>query len=383
MPYLFIPLACVSLYGFSEPKVDESEIVHYAVAMLVGDIDPRWDDGYGHITMYVFAFLYWLAGIFYIVVGKFGNLAEFAETVFSTSTFFVVGRLLCATALISAITVYCRLQQQQSRAPLLVACFAAFTCLSPEVLTYSNYVRSDAFLALYVAFIALVATQPATRRSVSIAVALASVATATKVSAASLYAVPALLCVEGLIHKRIRFRDCAIFALIAISVLVACSPFLDYLGLIQKIFERNVIAEERTALRDSYTSLGARLASIYSYFRASLFGHDYLLGFVPVAMWLDPRMRRIGVVLAIFVAPFLLANSMREYWLLPAYPGIKLLIVAGVFATVQRVSHLARLERARLLAAGADAMRLIKIADAARRARPVAGTARGGGVGPL
>ena len=93
--FVLAALQTFSIYNYQGEKVDESELVHYAVGFLSGDLDPKWY-GYGTLGMYLLGAIYFVSGLGQIFAGYYDSFLAYASQVYENGYFIIIARYLFA-----------------------------------------------------------------------------------------------------------------------------------------------------------------------------------------------------------------------------------------------------------------------------------------------
>jgi hypothetical protein len=153
-------------------------VVHVAVDMLGGDLDPGWY-GYGTLNMYVLLLVYRVAYGAKRAMGLVTDMEDFARALFRGGLFF-------------------------------------------QIVWYVHAVYGVATAAVLV-------SAPATvgRRVLMLAGALAAACISVKLSGALLLTLPAVLAIIGLRRRSVSARDVALWGLASIAIGLLTTPFIN------------------------------------------------------------------------------------------------------------------------------------------------------------
>ena len=146
---LLLPLVqSLSIWNYQGDKVDESELVHFAVGFLGGDLDPKWY-GYGSLGMYLLGIIYYLFGSLLIFIGDFTSMIEFGSSLFDSGFFFIVARLLFAFLGVMMVYIHYKTARNIGVPKFVLIPFLVVGTLGIDVLYFANYVRCDQLVAFF------------------------------------------------------------------------------------------------------------------------------------------------------------------------------------------------------------------------------------------
>ncbi|MBX2847244.1 MAG: hypothetical protein KTR16_02900 [Acidiferrobacterales bacterium] len=324
-----------SIWNFSGEKVDESELVLFAVGFLGGDLDPVWD-GYGHLGMYLLGLLYYVDGSISVLLGKFSSLLEYASDGLESGRFYILGRMFCSTLIVASLFLASinleRIHQQR----LLSITFLAFTVLLPSLVYYANYIRSDTLVAFFTLLVWYFSSQPEPGSHLfKISFCLAA-AVACKISALSLLAYLPLFTLFLLIRGQLSFGKAVVAQLVCVVAIYALSPYMNYVELLKVILAKEVDGGAFNLVREEYSTVASRVAIIID-FHISALGDLVcilaLLSFISLAT--DFRRHTIAALAlcALSIFPYLLGHTQRNYWFVPTY----ILVVILAYITVATI----------------------------------------------
>lgn len=315
-----------TLWFYSGEKVDESEIVHYAIGFFGGDLNPHWL-GYGGFVMYIMYLFYWLLGLLGILVGHFDNLTEYLLQIFTNGYFFQSGRYLVSVAGMLALLVYYQLTRRL-KIPIAFSLVLLLSYIgAQDAIVYSNYIRTDQFVGLYMALaIYFLSDSSEGRRKYFITSFFIAAAITSKISAVALVLVLYVDMIFSFYKGRIRFQDILSITLFFFAALLILSPYQNVFVHLFKVASSTLLDYKVPIGREQYSSVLDRLEFIYVISKNNIgYFFLYALYFVPFAfVYKRTLVIVIGFIFA-FILPYLFSSELREYWFLPFFNLLRFL----------------------------------------------------------
>ncbi len=335
MAVLVAAFQVVTLWHWGGDKVDESEIVHFAIGFFGGDLDPKWQ-GYGHLPMYLLFLVYAALGSLPVALGVFSDFGGYTMQVFESGVFFQIARHFFAFVGVMAAVLYAYSLRALGVHWLVWIGFFLVCVTSSDAVVYANYLRVDQWLGLFSAILVVLSLRPLSRGVLVGMCATVAAAIACKISAVTLAAVPAVASVIAL-RKGI-INGYMMVALVVFSGLLmwALQPFMNPLEVAEKLISRHIGAESIQLTKTNYTDLGARTQVIFGflYDRVGWLVMSGLL-LAPWALWRNPRLLWIVGILALLMLPYVVATRLSEYWFLPVYNLVRLIAFFSVGMLLQ------------------------------------------------
>jgi hypothetical protein len=326
-------LQAVSMWAYRGDRVDESEIVHFAVGFLGRDLDPGWY-GYGSLGMYLLFVVYALLAIPALAFGPFGNVSEYAEQVFSGGYFFIVGRYVFAVFGVLTVALYADIARKYLRAPrALVVAYVVVAVTSVDAIFYANYIRTDRLVSFFVALVLWTAVRSHEPRWLYASAVAVAGAVAAKISA-----LPLLVFLAAIVAWRCRRgeanREQAVLSLLlGAFAMIAFQPFMSYPERVMNLLVRGSESPFRWG--------AATYGSMLERFRGLVDIVGNYLGLALVGLAGLPFVRgrgtsqakrtvRLGLLLlALLLVPYLRSPELRSYWFVPAIDLLRFLALAS------------------------------------------------------
>lgn len=329
-------IQCLSIWNYHGEKVDESEIFHFAIGFLGGDLDPKWY-GYGSFSMYLLGVVYAVLGAISILIGHSASLLEFASFAYDSGFFAITARLVFA--LIGAVTVlsYIRLGQITNIPPPLLVVFFVDSLLSPDGLAYANYVRCDQVVACCTSLLLLFLFSAFSRRVKVLALSiLVAVATATKISAIPLMLIPAVFCVLEFEGWKLRFKSFLCSTIVFLLVFHILSPYSSIFHQLWLVTQTAVLESRVTFSKPGYYGFVAHSQALFAILGKNLGTFAALSIFCIPALLLISKKLFVYSLVALFSlsAPYYFGTEMTEYWFLPVFPLLRFVGIAGIAGLV-------------------------------------------------
>ncbi|MBX2847243.1 MAG: hypothetical protein KTR16_02895 [Acidiferrobacterales bacterium] len=320
-------------------KVDEAEIVLFAIGFFGGDLDPVWD-GYGHLNMYLLG-----AGIaIYAFIGSVVYEQTFNQFVLEklfSEQIYAIARYFFTIAAVAGILVASNILSHLRARRTTTAIFVIAAVLSPLMQTYANYVRSDTLVAVFTALLLLSLFKANNVYGLLKASAYCAAAIACKISALSLSGLIFLGAMDLILRKKVAVTH-AVFCGIALLCLVfVFSPHMDYYALIRQVIDVEYTSTTTNLLRLEYAGFFAKIVRIGELHTQALGTVGFSLALVSI-FWLrrDPHRRLLALLwatLILTVVPYLFGTTLRDYWFLSSY----LITAVLAFFTLDRLFKIA------------------------------------------
>lgn len=345
---LIASLQCLSAWNYAGDQVDESELVHYAVGFLGGDLDPYWY-GYGYVGMLILGAVYFVMGSLYVLAGSANNFLEVASFLYDTDAFMIAGRLVFALIGATTVMLYVEIGKIFKISPMLLLAYVVISFSSVDGLRYANYIRCDQLVGLMCPLLLLVLLQQRTfKREMFLLPILLAVAFNCKMSALALLGIFPIRILQSVGS----YRQKAVRLLVVLGVFVAAmvitNPFNDVFSTVLSLIQ-NMIVESRVSV-SKVGHLGfiptsqAILTVLLQTIGPPLLWSLILL---PLLLW------RYGwqgawlvIVLVFLVAPYYLTSEICEYWFIPVFPLVRflsILLLSTVFDLIPRKKRACRM----------------------------------------
>ncbi len=322
----------VSAWYYTGAKVDEAEMVLFGVGFLGGDLDPKWS-GYGHLGMYLLGFVYLIVGCVSILLGFFENFTEYGSHFLSNGYFFILGRLVMATAIVCAILLCCKLLARFQVTSGLLLMFFLLASFSPSTVKYANYVRTDALVALFTVCLLYYSVFAKTYRDLLCATVLASAAVACKISALPLSAVLGILAIYLWLNKRVTFLQASSVVIVFLAFMYFLSPYMDYVSLFKYVLTSET-GEALGFYRTHYDGVQLKLIQILDFHYRMLGIFTCQVALLGVFIGCFTRYRRTVIFTCLLIGftilPYLFGATLREYWFLSSYLLVGLLAFIAI-----------------------------------------------------
>lgn len=322
-----------SVWAYRGDRVDESELVHFAVGFLGRDLDPGWY-GYGSLGMYVLFAVYALLAVPALLFGPFGSLSEYAQLLFSGGYFFGVGRFVFAVLGVLTVVLYADIARRHLRAPaLLVGAYVVVAVTSVDAIVYANYIRTDRLVSFFVALTLWAAVRSRDHRWLWVTGAAVAGAIAAKMSALPLAAFVLVLAGYRWRRGHATVEQAALAMLTFVFALMVFQPFVSYPERISGLLLRGSASPFRWGAA-TYGSMVERMGAL-----GRLLGTYVALALLPLLGLLAARGQRWRhvqrvllpalLLLALLFLPYLRSPELRSYWFLPVYDLVRFLALAG------------------------------------------------------
>lgn len=341
-------LLCSSALFFDGHKVDESEVVLNALTIATGEWDPKWTPGYGHLAMYLPAALLSLVALFVQASGAAASYSDGLYLLFADDAAYRWVRLLYTLADVATALLFARIIVVVTQQRLLAAAYFLYFMISPDTWIYANHVRTDTFVSFFAACaLYFLAVGRSWFTPYGLGLALGA-AIACKYSAVVYVALAACLLIplrneERTIRQRLGMVVIAV-VVAAVSALVF-QPLYDYSGIFDAINKH--LAGAHFAREP--VPMGERMVRLWRL----VLTLEPLAPVLLVAMLPALSRPRQGVALisavVLGIAPFVLSNFVREYWLIPFADALRAAGWFGVACAVQSIGARAGINARRVL----------------------------------
>lgn len=332
-------LQAVSVWRFDHPRVDESEVVHFAVDMLGGDLDPGWY-GYGTLNMYMLLLVYRVAYGLQRAMGLVTDMEDFARALFRGGLFFQIGRYVYAVYGVATVAVLGRAASRAGVQTRWIALYALYAVTAADAVYHANYIRVDTLLGLMAAGLVLVSARPTVdRRVLMMAGALAAACISVKLSGALLLTVPAVLAIIGLRRRSVSARDVALAALVSIAIGLLITPFANPVAAMLDIYSTRIASDPFRFGTEFFPGPADRLTRIVGVLRDSV-GLPAMIA-AAAAVITTGAVRRLAAatigVLLLLALPFTVSADLPHYWFIPIVTLTRFLALLGAVGVAHRV----------------------------------------------
>lgn len=334
---LLIPMfQTSSIWQFNGQSVDESEMVLYAVGFFGWDLDPQWY-GYGTVGMYLLFAVYLVLGLLGVLFGHIESLEHYVWLAFEGGWFYQVGRYVFTMLLTASIMMYVRMLALAKVPWWACMAFVVYCVFSIDNLFYANYIRTDTVIAFFTALAALAALQSDgkhTRRWMfALSIACAG-ALAAKINSISLLGVMGVVAAYHWWHKRLTIKEGLMCGVVYLAAAFLFHPYA-FVKIPHTILHMiNYVNTFEHASRETTHSLAERMDMLSRIFLKYMHPMSLaLLLLLPAALW-----RYFKVTMAVlitqffFVAPFITAPELRDYWFIPTFNALRLLSFLSLWA---------------------------------------------------
>jgi len=325
----FFPLFQVTtLWFYSGPNVDEAELVLFGVGFLGGDLDPIWNH-YGHLGMYFLGLLYYLIGSAALVFGEYESLTDYAVDFTFSGHFFVIARYFMALCMMVSIAL-CALILDHLRCNrwvilILVLCVS----ISPIVIKYANYIRTDTLVTLFTVCILFIAVRAQGFLDCLCLAIFTAAAVACKISAVTLGGVLAVVLGCLFYRKKIGWLSALSIPIVCLILIQGFAPYMDYVELI-----RNLLFSEGGGVKDVsrtyHTGLFEKADRILDFHVQSLGSWICILSLFSVITVFSKYRKIVSfswLLVFLSVLPYLFGSTLRDYWFIPTYALITFLAI--------------------------------------------------------
>lgn len=345
---VIVVLQCLSAWHYAGDQVDESELVHYAVGFLGGDLDPHWY-GYGYVGMVLLGAVYFFMATLYVCLGWASNFLEVASFLYDTDAFMIAGRLVFALIGATTIMLYVEIGKIFKISPMFLFAYVLISFSSTDGLRYANYIRCDQLVGMFCPLILLVLLQQRNiKREIFLLPALLALAFNSKMSALALLGVLPIRILQHGSTLRQKTARLLLVTLVFVGVMVITNPFNNFLATVLSLIQNMIIESRVSVSKVGHLGFIPTSEAILSILRQNI-GTILLwpLALLPVLLF---RYRWQGawliIVLALLVAPYYLTSEVSEYWFLPLFPLIRfvsILLLSTVFGLVPRKNRIYRI----------------------------------------
>lgn len=327
-------LQCYTLVHFTGQKVDESEVVAFAVGFLGGDLNPHWF-GYGSFPLYLLSIVYFIVWLMGHAFGVFGSLAEYARMLITDEHFFYgMARYLFACIGVATVLFYARAMRRVGIPVVFSVAYVALAVSHPTAVGYANFVKVDQFVGLFFAVATYsMVVSPHARWTLYIVTVATALAVASKISAAPLVALLAIAASLNYSRER-RWRPLALAAAGLLLLILIVQPYSNPISVAVGALKSHAGEQLLSVVRPHYDNVWDRLAAISTYLFAYFSKlHISVLGLVPFVLTKGARKisAALAFVLLLVIAPFIIASDIQPYWMIPAYPLLCAFPVLGAF----------------------------------------------------
>jgi hypothetical protein len=319
-----------SLWDFRGDRVDESELVHYAVGFLGGDLDPGWY-GYGSLGMYLLAAWYALLAVPLLLLGVHSDIGEYAQQLFAeTGFFFVSARFLFAAIGVATVLLYASTARRIGVPKFLVAAYVVVAVTATDALFYADYLRSDRLVSFFAAALLCCVVRMPGARGLYAAAVIAAAAGAAKISALPLIGLVIAVAAVRARRGEVTLHAATAAVLLSMVALMVFQPFVDYPERLASLVGRGAAAP----FRWSEAVHAGPVDRAFALLRFVLRYVGPALALVPAAMLVRRGRSTLlwaSVLLGLLVLPYGLSTELRGYWFLPVYELARFLALLGAW----------------------------------------------------
>lgn len=330
-----------SIWFYHGDKVDESELVHFAVGFLGGDLDPVWD-GYGHLGMYLLGLVYFLLGIIPVAVGKFDSFVDYGTQLLSNGYFFIVARFIFAAIATLAVLALAKLSFRQGMPLWMCVAFIVFMASLPMTIYYSNYIRTDTLVMFFSVLSITVAMSANNMRSSVLLAATIATAVACKISALSLSALLLLVLLVLVKQKRCTRKDAFFVSVLFLLFLQLFQPFISFPHRLNELVARHYLDTEVSIARDTYASMVELVSEIVKFHIKAIGLPLFVLAVLsPIGFFTHYRklVTYSWLVVILLILPYIPGSTVRDYWFIPSYFILALMGFVSVAVFFEFVSR--------------------------------------------
>lgn len=348
-------LQCYSSVYFSGQKVDESEVVAYAVGFLGGDLNPHWF-GYGSFPLYALSLVYlviWTGGH---LIGWFGPLDEYAaQLVHDEAFFYIIARYLFALVGVVTLWLYARSLRCLGAPSVLAGAYFFLAATHPSAIGYANFIKIDHLVGLFFAIaVHALVSAPRAPRTLLVVASVSALALTTKVSAAPILALLFLAALCNYDSHR-SWRNIVVAVCLFFLLVFVTQPFSNPVSAILAALRSHAGDQLLTLVRPHYDNMGDRVLAL----NALLVGYLTSLHFsvallLPFGLVREVRKGFLSLFLvaALIISPFLIASDIQPYWMVPIYPILLALVFLGLWGLIQFVGRRSKSAGIGVLAVG-------------------------------
>jgi hypothetical protein len=337
----FVALQTLSLWNYQGDKVDETELVHYAVGFLGGNLDPGWYI-YGPVGMYVLAAAYYIVGLVQVTLGIAPSLLDYASRAFDSGFFILFGRAIFAALGALTVLLYARLGRRTGLTTPFVLLFVLASLFGPDGLFFANYIRCDQIVALITAIMFLVvASTYSASKKLAILSCLVAVSVAAKTSSLPIAIIPGLYWLFELSSWKERSRLALWCTLLFLVVFHLLSPFSTLWDQVVYAAQTGMMESRVTFSKRGYFGFYEHHTVILQILQRFLGSFSYYaILFAPFAL-LQLGSLRVYVIAAAFalISPYYFGTEVADYWFLPVFFLFRFLGIMGIFVVVNRMAR--------------------------------------------
>lgn len=337
---LLAALQAVSIYNYQGEKVDESELVHYAVGFLGGNLDPVWV-GYGTFGMYLLGAIYFLVGAWQVFLGRYDSLLSYASELYEDHGFFIIlARFSFALIGVVAALLYFRLGTRLKLPSILLGLFLCLQILGPEALTFANYVRCDSLVSFFIPCILLVITSNySENKKANLLALIIAAACASKISAIFLLVILFFFCGQKYFQKKLGLRAILIsLALFQVAVFVF-QPYGNIYQRFWEVLEIMIFNSRLDAAKVGHFGFIAHSKAILTVFNKQIPWYlSSALIFSPLIYYKNKEFFIYSLLtLLLLVAPYYFSSEVTYYWFLPAFPLVRFLALYSAWLLLEKI----------------------------------------------
>ena len=330
---LIVPLMqCFSLWAFSGEKVDESELVVFAVGFLGGDFDPHWYE-YGSLGMYLLGFVYFVVGGFSVMLGFCDSLSDYAMHIVEGGFFYQLGRYVFSLIGVLTVLVYAKILKDTQPSVILLISYLVAAVFSSDAIYSANYIRTDLLVGFFVSVAVYSAIHSNKKAYLYVMAIVTAGAISTKISALSFLGYLFLYVFYHFMKKNIDFKGVIGVALCFLFFSFIFQPYVYFHG--SEIFDSVVAYTGQSpsisiVLRGSETSsLLNRISVLYDIHNNFLGPYLMALSFLSLFLLFSEKYRAVAgaafLILFFFLLSFYNSPEIREYWFLPSVALLRFL----------------------------------------------------------
>ena len=325
-------LRTYSAWIFAESKVDESELVLFAVGFLGGSLDPGWN-GYGHLGMYILGAVYAVVGYAQVLLGQYQSIVDFSAAQLEPGTFYSLGRFVMSFLLMAATLLIAKLIYRETKQLALAGTYVILLGFFPFIVKYSNYIRADTFVTFFSVLALYWAVLARNNADVLRVAAASGAAIACKISALGLAMLPAVVAFDLWRQQRLERHHFFLACALPIIFAKVFAPHMDYVALLKGVVGMEILGGQ-SFVRTHFGSVIEKIAAVVNFHLQAL-GPPILMMAAASSLLLWTSINRLvayfWIVLALLTVPYLAGSTLRDYWFLPSYmllSGMSLLTVS-------------------------------------------------------
>ncbi len=311
-----------SLYLNIDEKVDESELVYFAVGFFGGDLNPHWY-GYGNIVMYFLSLLYLIVFPIKAFLFEISSLDEYSKLLFSSDYFINLGRFIFSIIGVVTLYIYLNLIKKYSQSIFFPIVLGIVFLTSYDSIYYSNYIRLDQIVALFVGIIIYLTLNLSKKNYYYLSMSIGAIV-ATKISTLAVGAVFLYSSIILLKNKEITKKDFIFASFLILCIIQFTQPYNNLLEFFNLVSSQNTVENLTFFLKLStlYSTVKVNiLENINNYLLYSLFLLPFAIKYYTKAVFISISL------FFLLILPYLAGTgTTRNYWLIANYDIVYFLI---------------------------------------------------------